>query len=448
MAPMSPPTPALKVVIVAENASTAFGGEAILPWHYFRLLYRRGVDVELVVHERTRGELLELLPEAADRIHFVPDLALQRWLWKAGTYLPARVAENTVGFASHLATSVMQRRLVKELVRTRGIHIVHEPIPVSPKQPSFMHDLGAPVVIGPMNGGMDYPPAFTKAKGLLERLVVGGGREASHLVNRLIPGKRRAAVLLVANQRTRNALPRTVARHVITLAENGVDLSLFTRAENIPFRPRKGVRFAFMGRLIDLKCVDLLLDALAKCPPSYELVVIGDGPMRPALEAQVQRLGLGERVTFRGHITQLQCSAALVDSDALVLPSIRECGGAVVLEAMALGLPVIATDWGGPQDYLDASTGILVEPNGPAGFVEGLRAALVRLGESPELRAQLGAAGRQRVEREFDWERKIDRMLDIYADAANLPRAAARPVPMAAPVVSAARSEQVAAVEI
>lgn len=441
---MGSPKAALRVVIVAENASTGFGGEAILPWHYFRLLYLRGVDVRLVVHERTRRELLELLPEAAERIHFVPDLAIQRWLWKAAEHMPARVAENTVGFASHFATSVMQRKLVKKLVKTHGVQVVHQPIPVSPKQPSYMHGLGAPVVIGPMNGGMDYPPGFARAKGLLERLVVGGGRGASHLVNLVIPGKRRAAVLLVANRRTREALPRTVARNVITLAENGVDLKLFTRAGSAPTTARTGVRFAFVGRLIDLKRVDLLLDALAKCPPSYELVVLGDGPMRAPLEEQVARLGLKERVTFRGHLTQRECSEALVNSDALVLPSIRECGGAVVLEAMALSLPVIATDWGGPQDYLDASTGILVEPNGPEGFVEGLRAALVRLGESPELRAELGAAGRQRVEREFDWDRKIDRILEIYADAANLPRTAAHRAPSVSPAV-AVGSEQAAA---
>jgi len=412
----------LRVVIVAENASTGFGGEAILPWHYFRLLRARGVDVRLVVHERTREELMRLLPDAADRIHFVPDLLLQRLLWKATPYLPQRVADNTTGFVSHVATSLMQRALVKKLVREYDVHLVHEPIPVSPKQPSFMYSVGAPVVIGPMNGGMDFPPGFARAKGLLERIVIDGGRKVSHVVNVLIPGKRRAAVLLVANQRTREALPRTVAKNVISLAENGVDLKLFTRtAREQSKEARVGVRFAFMGRLIDLKAVDILIDALAKCPPSYELHVIGDGPMRPSLEAQVTRLGLSSRVTFRGQLTQQECSAALTDCDALVLPSVRECGGAVVLEAMAMGLPVIATNWGGPQDYVDERTGILVEPTNREGFTEGLFKALMRLGESPELRAELGANGRERVEREFDWERKIDRILDIYAEVARVP---------------------------
>lgn len=423
----------LKVVIVAENASTAFGGEAILPWHYFRLLFRRGVDVHLVAHERTKSELELLLPEAVERMHFLPDLPVQRWLDRIGRRLPARVAENTTGLGIQAASVVRQRKMVRELVATRGIQVVHEPIPVSPKRPSFMFDLGAPVVIGPMNGGMDFPRAFAKESGLLERLFVWTARELSHYVNVVIPGKRQAAALLVANQRTREALPRTVARRVISLVENGVDLSLFTRSKDAADKPRQGVRFAFMGRLVDLKCVDILIDAIAKCPPSYGLVVLGEGPMRAALEEQVAQLGLSERVSFLGQLTQKGCRDVLAECDALVLPSVRECGGAVVLEAMAMGLPVVATNWGGPQDYLDANTGILVDPTERSTFTESLRQALLRLGESPELRAELGAAGRERVEREFDWERKIDRIVDLYRDVANLPRTVSHPTQ---PVVS------------
>jgi glycosyltransferase involved in cell wall biosynthesis len=302
-----------------------------------------------------------------------------------------------------------------------------------------MHDLGAPVIIGPMNGGMDYPVAFEREKGWAERLFIRVARELSHYVNVLIPGKRRAALLLVANRRTREALPRTASRHVVTLVENAVDLSIFKRAESRTQEAGSRTRFVFMGRLIDLKCVDLLIDAIAGCPESYELTIVGDGPMRHALEAQVAALGLTQRVTVEGQLSQKQCAAVLAASDALVLPSVRECGGAVVLEAMATGLPVIATNWGGPRDYLDEHTGILVEPCGRRGFTEGLREALLRLGSSPALRAQLGAAGRDRVEREFDWERKIDRILTLYAECAHVPAVVA---PRSAPQAVGPEFEQ------
>src|SRR5262249_29995174 len=84
-----------KIVIVAANVSTRFGGEAILPWHYFRLLRKRGVQAWLVSHERTQLELTRLLPQEADRMVFVPDRLAQRWLHKMSAPVPPRIANMT-----------------------------------------------------------------------------------------------------------------------------------------------------------------------------------------------------------------------------------------------------------------------------------------------------------------------------------------------------------------
>jgi glycosyltransferase involved in cell wall biosynthesis len=104
------------------------------------------------------------------------------------------------------------------------------------------------------------------------------------------------------------------------------------------------------------------------------------------------------------------------------LPSLFECGGAVVLEAMAMGLPVIATDWGGPADYLDESCGILVKPSSREALVDGFASAMQRLAQSPELRARLGDAGYKRAREHFDWEHKINQILKIYELAGTAQR--------------------------
>jgi glycogen(starch) synthase len=96
------------------------------------------------------------------------------------------------------------------------------------------------------------------------------------------------------------------------------------------------------------------------------------------------------------------------------LPSIYECGGAVVLEAMATGTPVIAVAWGGPEDYLDETCGMLIPPLGAAAVVDGFTAAMKNLIDDPQLRFSLGAAARRRVEATFCWEEKVDRMVEIY----------------------------------
>ena len=415
----------LRILIVCEHASARFGGEAALPLHYFRVLRQRGADVWLLTHARTRDELSHLFP-GEKRIRFIEDTRLHRAMWRLGSRLPAQVAYFTTGFVSRFATQLAQRRVARQLVRDERIDVVHQPMPVSPREPSMMFGLGAPVLIGPMNGGMDYPPAFRRHRGALERTLLAVGRWSAGVLNRVMPGKRRAAMLLVANRRTKQALPAGVSTRVVELVENGVDLSLW-RAGSLAddAAPAGPTRFAFVGRLVDWKAVDLLLRAFQRASrhASIALDVIGDGVERPALERLAAELGIvapaddAPGVRFSGWLPQAGCAHRLQSTDVLVLPSLLECGGAVVLEAMALGKPVIATAWGGPLDYLDERCGVLVAPDGGDALVQGLADAMLRLAASPSLRREMGREGREKVRRDHDWDVKVDRMLALYRQA-------------------------------
>jgi glycosyltransferase involved in cell wall biosynthesis len=409
----------MKIAIVAEHASAAFGGEALLPLNYFRLLRKRNYDVRLLVHCRSRAELIQILGPEIDRVTFVEDHVLQKLLFHAGKLLPAKIAEATTGYLSHLITQLEQRKLLRDMVHRNEIELVHEPIPVSPKMPSLMFGIGVPVIIGPMNGGMEYPPAFRRTQGFVTRAAVRCMRKLSHVVNGWLRGKKDARILLVANDRTRQALPVGVKGEIFELVENGVDLSVWQVPEQTASTPRGATRFVFLGRLVDWKAVDLLLEAFAKMPAQIRstLEIIGDGPMRAEWGHLAARLSLSDRVIFSGWLSQTESAAHLRNSDVLVLPSLFECGGAVVLEAMAVGLPVIATDWGGPSDYLDPSCGVLVAPASRQALVEGLLAGMVRLAESPGLCAAMGRAAREKVRGQFDWNAKIDRMLAYYERA-------------------------------
>jgi glycosyltransferase involved in cell wall biosynthesis len=409
----------LRILIVAEHASVRFGGEAALPFHYFRVMRARGIEAWLLCHERIKRELLETFPTEHDRLLFVKDSPLQGALWKL-TRPKSRFSMAVSEATSHLMTQASQRSLVKRLVREKKIDVVHEPIPVSPVQPSAMFDVGAPVVFGPMNGGLEYPEAFSHYDGSMQRLGFRAARLMASAVNLALPGKRKAALLLVANERTRLALPASIA-HVptVVLVENGVDMSRFDSSP--PRSASSRTRFAFVGRLIDWKGVDMLLEALAKCAEHSDvgLDVYGDGAVSPALQELASRLNLEDRVTFHGFVAQDELPGRLATNDALILPSLRECGGAVVLEAMALGKPVIATKWGGPTDYIDDSCGILVEPRDREYMVAALADAMTLLAGSPELCKRLGKNGLRKVRQGYDWERKVDRMLELYTQAAN-----------------------------
>lgn len=414
----------MRVLIVAEHASLKFGGEAALPVHYYRILRRRRIPVWLVVHERTRSELESLFPFDRDRIVFVPDTKAHLFVWRLSRLLPDRISNFTMGFLLRYLTQIAQRREIRRLLREEAISVIHQPIPVSPKEPSLIYGMGVPVIIGPMNGGMHYPPGFLELQTRTERVALAAGRRLADLMNYLMPGKRVAAMLLVANERTRAALPRGVCSNVGTLVENGVDLALWSAPHSAVKEAASGAaHFVFMGRLVDWKAVDLLLLAFkrASIETAMTLSIIGSGAERINLERMARSLDiLDERcdqlgkVCFLGWMTQADCAAQLAHCDALVLPSMAECGGAVVLEAMAMEVPVIATAWGGPVDYLDSSCGILVEPSSKDTFVEDFSLALIRLASHPQDRRAMGKAGRLKVTRDFDWETKVDHIIDYY----------------------------------
>jgi glycosyltransferase involved in cell wall biosynthesis len=91
---------------------------------------------------------------------------------------------------------------------------------------------------------------------------------------------------------------------------------------------------------------------------------------------------------------------------------------------MAVGLPVIATKWGGPAEYVDETCGILVAPESRESLVAGLADAMERLASNPDLRRRMGKAGRRKIERFYTWDTKIDRILDFYREAVQTSDAA------------------------
>ena len=242
---------------------------------------------------------------------------------------------------------------------------------------------------------MDYPKAFHQVESRATRASVAFGRNCANLINRAIPGKKLADFLLVANQRTQLALPSCAQGEVIEIPENGVDLGLWSVEPHITTGDRPP-RFLFMGRLVDWKRLDWAIRALGNVPGAY-LDVIGDGPMRAEWTLLAESLNLSDRICFRGWMPQHECTQHLRSATALLLPSIYECGGAVVLEAMATGTPVIAVAWGGPADYLDETCGLLIRPSGEAAVVDGFTEGMRQLIQNPQLCFNLGAAGRRKL---------------------------------------------------
>jgi glycosyltransferase involved in cell wall biosynthesis len=244
----------------------------------------------------------------------------------------------------------------------------------------------------------------------------------------------------LATREMRTRFPALAARcHTL---HNGVGL----RFLQTPGFPAQSQTVLFVGRLAPEKGVHGLLEAfahVAAARPQANLHLVGpvdtapkplidalgqDDPLnqrnellfqRPAvyLEALQARAGaLGACVRFEGPVPNHEIAPHYARAGVFVYPSLwREPSGIAVLEAMAAGLPVVASRGGAlPEIVVDGETGLLVE----RGNVHALAAAMVRLLENPELRARMGAAGRERVERFFTWGRSVARLNGLYDLAA------------------------------
>ena len=171
----------------------------------------------------------------------------------------------------------------------------------------------------------------------------------------------------------------------------------------------------FVGLLVPVKGLDVLLDAMALIPEERLLcVLVGDGPMKPELQARAQQSGLGERLLFAGQQPTRQVPVWLSAADVLVLPSRSEGRPNVVLEAQGCGLPVVATRVGGvPELIRDGEDGLLVPGEDP----QALAAALVHLLADEDRRRALGRAARTRVESSgLTWEASARQVQAVYRE--------------------------------
>jgi glycosyltransferase involved in cell wall biosynthesis len=224
-----------------------------------------------------------------------------------------------------------------------------------------------------------------------------------------------SAAIIVGSKYTGAEMPDWVKQKCVYIPENGVDLNVF----NSPREPsvKFPLRAVFIGRLVPYKGADMLLEAAAPFlrAGALTLHILGDGPQRQFLAELVDKLSIGRWVHFDGWVPHTEIHKALRGFDFLVLPSIREFGGGVVVEAMALGVTAVVADYGGPAELVDDTTGIRVAFSDKASLIEGLGLAIGKIVRSPDLLNKLGSAARQRVVEKLSWDAKADQILKIYA---------------------------------
>ena len=389
----------------------------LVGWSLFDAV-RRVADVHLVTQIRNRDAILRAgLVE--DRDFTVIDTErLERPLWRLGKTL-------RLGWTSKMALNALSYPYFERLVWARfgddiiaGTYdIVHRVTPLSPTVTSPIAArcaaAGIPFVLGPLNGGLPWPREFDAAR-RKEKEWLSYVRNAY----RLTPGRRRmfkaTSAILAGSHHTASELPADLRDRVTYLPENAIETKRFGQPVDRPSPPP--LRACFVGRLVPYKGPDMLLEAAAPLLADGRLTldIVGDGPMMSELKAFVAEHDLGSAVTFHGWVRHEGVPRILGAAHVLTFPSVREFGGGVVLEAMALGVVPIVVDYGGPGELVTQTTGYKV-PIGPRPqIIAALRDRLVGLAAAPETLAPLSATARDAVLENFTWDAKARRILSVY----------------------------------
>lgn len=218
-----------------------------------------------------------------------------------------------------------------------------------------------------------------------------------------------AAVRIVVSRALAQAYGEYVSKS-LRVIPNVVDTRFFTP----PQAPRATKTFTFLavGNLLEAKGFHLLLQAYADRylnDDGVQLQIAGEGPERGRLERLAADLGIASRIKLLGILSREEVRAAMWNSDALVHPSFQETFGVAIIEAMATGLPVVATRCGGPEDSVSPACGLLVSP----GNTKELGQALIDV----QNRRWNAAAIRHFVESHFGSEAIVSALAETYAEA-------------------------------
>jgi glycosyltransferase involved in cell wall biosynthesis len=305
----------------------------------------------------------------------------------------------------------------KAQIRRGDFDIVHRLTPLTPTTPSLLarkcRRAGVPFILGPLNGGLPWPKGFDGVR-RAEKEWLSYVRSAYKLLPGYRSTREAAAAIIVGSEETLRQMPERYHDKCVYIPENAVDPARFAVV-----RTRRAVRpikLVFVGRLVPYKGADMLLEAAAPLMRAGDVRVeiVGGGPQEAELRGMVEKCEIGEFTTLCGELPHQQVQSKLVDADLLCFPSIREFGGGVVLEAMAVGLAPMVVRYGGPAELATEETGFFIGLGSRQEIVAQLREKLSELVQHPEQIDSKSEPARQRVLNEFTWDAKAKKVLGVY----------------------------------
>src|SRR5262245_35045525 len=412
----------LRVLLLAEMCNPAWTSVPLVGYNFARALAAHpALEVTLVTQIRNRPYLEEDPIRKDAEVCFINTEVLAKpfhllsKLLRGGNRLAWTIDTALMWPGYVLFEHLARQRFARDLANGR-FDLVHRITPVSPTIPSPMAaTVRTPFILGPINGGLPWPKEYPELR----------RREREWLIplrklHRLLPYFRSTYKhldgLITGSRHTATEIPACFRGLHLSMPENGVDPECFTLADRWA-EPDGSFRFITVGRLVPLKAVDMIIEAMAASPSlrGCELVVCGEGPERTKLEQLARERGL-PGAHFRGWLDQKTLGQELRRAQAFVFPSLKDFGGGAVVEAMAAALPAIVVDYGGPGEVVTDETGIRLPMCRRDELIPRLRSVMEALAGNAERCRTMGAAAVRLVREQYLWSAKADRLVRFYRE--------------------------------
>jgi len=395
-----------KVVLVAYSLDPRWGTEdgyantwlEILTKYYFVDVFTDAINKEGILTKKYTNT----------NFHYIEDIA------------PWRAIGMKTGLVN-IATKLFFKKVKKNLenMDLQGYSLIHCVTPAGIHSHNDLYKLGIPLVIGPLGGGLPTPAGFRDAfRGQLIKTFLRdkfywwslrwdlGLKKYLANANRIVLGL----------SLSEDVVPEQSRYKCYRIPDALVDIDYFTPGNNNHTNDK--VRVLFTGRFISNKGPLLLLDAVKLCVnrgiSGFVVEFAGFGLLRGRLEQKIRDDDLEGYARLIGNLSQEELLHKYQTSDIYCLPTLREPGGIAILEAMACGLPIITSNYGGPSISVTNDCGIKIDVQNYSTYVEELADALIYLMENPDLRNRMGIGGRERAVNEYSIEALNNKVIHLY----------------------------------